>query len=359
MAKSRFKTILLAGALALSLAGKLSAEEIDFSSRVGIDNFSPTEKILDKSSFDITQNGTDFDVGASLPIIKDWKVDINSKITDNVFKEISGAVINYSGKNGFYIGSSYKKFDSDSLLVDADMFKGQIGFTSFDLWNVSFTGAKVSIPNMLTQWYFKTPLELGAIGWDANLKVNSEIIKNKLNLSAWLSASGSIYIPNPEETVNLKIIKILFGSDDASFISSFNHIKTGLGVNVGLENFDFGLNSIVEGYPKPYVDSSQQINLEAGFHINENKINYNLTVNSITNYLDKSVSINLESNINGLLRLPFDSYLKGDININHSRIEESNIIIALGYSKNNANFEAFYNYQDKSLGFKFSTSLEK
>jgi hypothetical protein len=356
-------------ALSLFLAGAagLHAQETDFSNKVRRDNPSPIEKILDESRFDVKQNGNDFDINAIMPLGGDFQAGLSAETTSGDLKEISGEA-GFAGEHGFYIGGSYKKFDSDSLLLGANMFKMQAGFMLFNnLLNGSVTGARIDIPNMkvdlsaMGSTIYKTPLKLYALGWDFNLMPKFELgKKGEVKLYPSFSINGSFYEQSLEETEDLKQLRSRIPDEnDDSFTTPFNHLKAEIGADLEIGNFYSGLNFVLEGNPFWFFPVIPTANLKAGFNINEGEITYSMVVTPDYNLFDKSLSFSLESGVNGFMKLPFNFYIKENMRLNHSNPEDFSLTTILGYSKDKANLEVFYNLQDNSFGFRFYSPLEK
>jgi len=357
-----FRNTILATALLAFLAGgiKAGAEEIKIEKKT--EPFS-LETTL---SVDSIGEGT---FNADLSASGEYNFDSGYKILGDLEIEngLPTKAVLAAGHPNMYLGAKWENLSGEtSLLEGANLFKFETGIRDIaDFLNISSFVAYTSMPNMKTRWgsyknssgedveyYYDTPLQLYTFGVDGIAKPKFEL-KNS-TITPWLS--GKILINGPLAK-NTEEIDPSY--DDSSFAYPFNHFDVGLGADFSTKNFDVGLENHWEGSYDPsfttFPLSGTKHKAKIGFHDKESFLRYSFTANPQFNFLDWPANWDLQSDVDFRFHFTPEIYMKGNFNMNHSTIENPNLIAALGYlDKNGINIELFCNLQSKMVGITLS-----
>jgi len=284
------------------------------------------------------------------------------------------------GNNNFYIGGKFQDLSNEAtLLRDAGLWKGEIGTRDLlGFLTTSLFAAKTTMPNMASIWanYFMnssdsfTPLDLTSYGGELKLNPKFDINGFGINPSAFISRIYSTSSAKNTQGISARVNdpndKLALKVDDSSYAWAFQPTNLGVGLGFSFRRFNVGYNVedqidtglVNQGGYDGTTNLKQEIN--AGYKGKNLTLEYLLTINNYTNYMGPTVNV-FDSNINAMIKLPANLYLKAMVDINHKFLDESNVIGAVGYSdpKSQTNLEVFYNWQDKTVGISFSTkSLE-
>ena len=349
-----FRNAILAAALGLFLAGgiKTGAEEIKLEKKA--EPFS-LETTL---SYDgIGGESFNADISAS----GEYKFDSGYKILGDltIGNGLPTKAVLAAGHPNAYLGMKWENLSGEtSLLEGANLFKLETGIRDVaDFLNISSFVAYTSMPNMKTRWrrvnngeeaVYNTPLQLYTFGVDGIAKPKFEL-KNNSAITPWLS--GKILI-NGALAQNTELIDPTY--DDSSFAWAFNHFNVGLGADFSMKWFDLGLENYWDGNYNPFMSGTKH-KIKVGFHDKENFLRYAFTMNPQFNWLGWPANWDLQSDVDFRFHFTPEVYMKGNLNMNHSTIENPNLIAALGYlTKDGANVELFLNLQSKMVGITFS-----
>ncbi len=334
----------LAGALALSLAGKLPAEELSIKN--------DTKQFSSEVTASVTPSEEN-------PYILKANLDASAEYTLKDGNTVSGGLkienglptkaFFATGNDNCYLGAKLQNLSNETtLLKDANLFKIEGGvINAFNFLDLSAFIAETTMPNMKKRsfWLLTFGLE-GTVKPEIKIKDGS--------LTPWLY--GKILFNIPGLLSNYQDPN---GFDNSSLTWALNHFNAGLGIDLNAKNFKLSLENYVDGgylnfYYAPYINTIHK--LKASIGDRNNFLEYAFKINPIIRfYVGAPTDINLESEVNFKFSSPFGLYLKGMVDINHKFLEDSNLIAALGYSdKNGINAELFYNLQNKTLGLTLS-----
>jgi len=273
-----------------------------------------------------------------------------------------------AGHPNMYLGAKWENLSGEtSLLEGANLFKVESGVRNIaNFLDMSSFFAYTSIPNMKTRWgaykdslgqdveySYDTPFQLYTFGIDGIARPKFELENS--TITPWLS--GKILI-NSATAQNAE--KIDSAYDYSSFAYAFNHFDVGLGADFSMNWFDFGLENHWEGSYDPsfavFPISGTKHKVKIGFHDKENFLQYSFTANPQFNLLDWPANWDLQSDVDFRFHFTPEVYIKGNLNMNHSTIENPNFIAALGYlNKEGTNVELFCNLKSKTMGITLSS----
>lgn len=301
---------------------------------------------------------------ASLPMGNDWRVNFASDMEYDDSIPIINNVDMAIGNKFFYIGGSYGDLSSDTLTQNGSIVKVETGLKPFDWLDFSLTGALVNLLGMRTQWDYKTPIELYALGWNANL--GKEFNLGSVKLFPWISTTGSRYWANPQNTEDFQ--KVVLGNPEDSSESMaypFDHLNVKAGLDVKTKFLDFTYQGEAEGqfyYPSPFNFTNT---LGMNMHDEERKTNVYYNISLITKpqlYTDIVAPLRneLQFDIGGFGILESGFFAKGNLSIPVDFLSPNqfNITAAIGKKFKEGSLELFYNSKSNTFGLQYSTQLD-
>jgi hypothetical protein len=358
-----FKRGILAAALAafLAVGAKAGAEEIKIGTK--------TEPFTLEATLAMDSLGAVNDLGQAIPnvdlgVYGEYNFDSGYKLIGDFEMENTSprkAVLAF-GHPHVYLGAKWENLSGEtSMLEDANLFKLEMGLRDIaEFLDISSFLAYTSIPNMKTRWkkytyddqpiedYYNTPLQLFSAGIEGITKPKFEL-KNSI-LSPWIS--GKI-LSNGAWAQNTENIDPDY--DVSSFAWAFNHFNIGLGADFSTKYFDIGLENYWEGNYDPFMSGTKH-KAKIGFHNKEDFLKYSFTANPQFNWLGWPANWDLQSDIDFRFHFTPEVYVKGNLNMNHSTIEDPNFTAALGYlNKDGTNIELFFNLQSQMVGIALSS----
>jgi len=357
MAKSRFRTILLAGTLMALLVGKgVQAEETKFGKKTKPFSLETTISV----DSDIKQGL----INTNLNIAGEYNFNTGDKILGDLTLEngLPQKTVLAVGNKNFYLGTKWENLSSEtSMLEDANLFKLELGIKNIaDFLDFSSFVAYTSIPNLRILWtnyskyesYYEAPLNLYTLGIDGIAKPIFEL-KNSA-ITPWLSWK---ILLNDSRIRNTEKPNSTYYNDSSS-LWAFNHFNVGLGIDLSTKkNLNFGLENYLDGSYDPLFQTSplfgtvHKAKIKLHDKKNKNSLGYTFSINPQFNWLGWPVVFDSQSEIDFKFHFSPEIYLKATLNINHSVPENSNLIAILGYSEKTGNkFELFYNILSKMIG---------
>ncbi len=333
-------TLLLALAAGIFPLRANTEEKVEQFNPIGI------ERRID---FNSVQNENQKSLDISFPL-KNSQLEFNLEQENNDIKEIGivGAI------KDFYVGISYKDLETTNFLKDSDMLKIQMGLRPFDGLELALTGARIKIPDVHYSERYNISSTLTGIVYDM---IVSPFINQKI--SPKFSAKVSLFLGEPEQSEDLEKLHKVHNDEDYTISCAFNHFKFGAGATFHFQDFDLELENFLNGNFFAFNNTNHSLGIK--FDDGRNMFVYKFGVDIKPSVYEDSTpwKFDLKSDFAGFLQLPKGLYIKTNGNINYSDLKESDFILSTGISKNNKEFEVFYNSRTKSVGLMLSTRLEK